>query len=157
MRKLMKKELSETNLTSQSSEVEESNNSNVQNTEVEVVDQPNSGIDLVIEELPDDDFSLEDIDNEEIEKREAIEDLIVKKIKNEIDDFNLTKETNENENNSQYNDLLNAQDLLKKTQEELELFKKMSSEKDQKILELKSQFRQFVQKNKCFLFNFNLI
>ena len=42
-------------------------------------------------------------------------------------------------------ELIDAQNLLKKTQDELKLFKKISTEKDEKILELKNQFKQFVQ------------
>ena len=99
--------------------------------------------DFLIEEFPDDEFNIESIIGGS-EKKDEAENLIVDEIKNEIQENNLNL-INEIKEPEKFNDLIDAQNLLKQTQEELELFKKMSTEKDQKIIELKNQFRQFVQ------------
>lgn len=102
----------------------------------------NSEPKLVIDELTENKIS-------ETNTREAIENLIVEEIKNEIEadaeeDLNLLSNITERPDND-YNELLNVQSLLEKTQQELELYKKMTTEKDHRILELKNQFKQFVQ------------
>ena len=105
----------------------------------------NSEPKLVIDELTENKIS-------ETNTREAIENLIVEEIKNEIEadaeeDLNLLSNITEKPDNdyNDYNELLNVQSLLEKTQQELELYKKMTTEKDHRILELKNQFKQFVQ------------
>ena len=128
------------------SAVESNKEQVIANTIEEVVTgEPKSenNTDFLIEEFPDDEFNIESIIGGS-EKKDEAENLIVDEIKNEIQENNLNL-INEIKEPEKFNDLIDAQNLLKQTQEELELFKKMSTEKDQKIIELKNQFRQFVQ------------
>lgn len=113
--------------------------------------EPTENVELVIEELPDSELSLDDVEYENINEKTEIEDAIVEEIKNEIENSQSNTEENLNlledinEKKDEYNELLNTQGLLKKAQEELELIKKMSNEKDEKINALKNQFKEFVQ------------
>ena len=117
---------------------EDSETKEVLETPVQTENQnvENNQINLEIQEL-----------SENTDLTEAVENIITNEDKNESDIElnllnNIVEETDTQEN---YNNLVDIEELLKKTREELELYKRISSEKDEKIAQLKSQFRNFIQ------------